>query len=388
MKKYRDLYLDYSATTPLLPEVLDEMLPFLKDKFGNPSSVHKFGQETRAVIELARDDIAKLMNAKQSEIYFTSGGTESINFALIGVARTLRREYGKDEIITSLVEHHAVLETCKYLESEGFKVIYLKPDLNGRISPEQIEQNISNKTGLVSLIHINNEIGSINDVSSIAEITTKNNVIFHIDAVQSFGKVKFDLSNLRIDLLSASAHKINGPKGAGLLYIRTGTPISSIIFGGSQERNRRGGTENVAGIVGLATASKIAYSKVDENYSKVFQIKEYMIKHLKQFEEKILFNSPLENCSTYILNISFNPKYFDIDENILIMNFAIRGVAVSSGSACTSGVLEPSHVLLALGYDKKRASSAVRFSFSPQTTFDEIDYAIDVMKEIINLLEK
>jgi cysteine desulfurase len=386
MKKFRDVYLDYSATTPLIPEVFEAMIPYLKEKFGNPSSIHKFGQETRAAIEIARDDIAKLLNARQSEIYFTSGGTESINFALIGSARILKKEYGKNEIITSMAEHHAVLETCKFLESEGFRIIYLKPDINGRVSPKQIENNLSEKTGLVSLIHINNEIGSINDIFTIAEITSKNKVIFHIDAVQSFGKVKFDVSKLKIDMLSASAHKINGPKGAGFLYVRSETPISPIIFGGSQERNRRGGTENVAGIIGLATAAKIAYSRVDENHSKVSQIKSYMINQLQKFEDKILFNSPAENCSPYILNISFNPKYFDIDENTLIMNFAIRGVAVSSGSACTSGVLEPSHVLLALGYDEKRSSSAVRFSFSPQTTFDEIDYTIEVMEEIIRLL--
>lgn len=388
MKKYRDVYLDYAATTPISPEVVEAMLPYLKDKFGNPSSIHKFGQETRAAIEIARDDIAKLINAKQSEIYFTSGGTEAINFALIGSARVLKKEYNKNEIITSLIEHHAVLETCKFLESEGFRVIYLKPDKNGRITPEQIKKAISDQTGLISLIHINNEIGSLNDISGIAEITKKNNIYFHIDAVQSFGKVKFDLSKLKVDLLSASAHKINGPKGAGFLFIRSETPISSIIFGGSQERNRRGGTENVAGIIGLATAAKISYAKLDENHSKVLQIKNYMINRLTQFEDKILYNSPDENCSPYILNISFNPRYFDIEENTLIMNFAIRGVAVSSGSACTSGVLEPSHVLLGIGYDEKRASTAVRFSFSPQTTFDDIDYTIDIIKEIIQLLQK
>lgn len=388
MKRFKDVYLDYAATTPLLPEVLEEMLPYFKEKFGNPSSIHKFGQETRAAIEIARDDIAKLLNARQSEIYFTSGGTESINFALIGSARVLKREYNKDEIITSLIEHHAVLETCKFLESEGFRAIYLKPDKTGRITPKQVEQAISERTGLVSLIHINNEIGSINDVASIAEVTSKNNIVFHIDAVQSFGKFKFDLTKLKVDLLSASAHKINGPKGAGFLYIRSETPISSIIFGGSQERNRRGGTENVAGIIGLASAAKFSYANLEKNNLKVFEIKNYMLEKLKQFKDKILYNSPSENCSPYILNISFNPKYFDVEENTLIMNFAIRGVAVSSGSACTSGVLEPSHVLLGIGYDEKRASMAVRFSFSHETTFDEIDYTIEVIKDIIQLVEK
>ncbi|MGB9664308.1 MAG: cysteine desulfurase family protein, partial [Ignavibacteria bacterium] len=265
---------------------------------------------------------------------------------------------------------------------------YLKPDKTGRITPKQIEDVISDRTGLVSLIHINNEIGAANDILSIAEVTSKNKICFHIDAVQSFGKVKFDLLKLKVDLLSASAHKINGPKGAGFLYIRSETPISSIIFGGSQERNRRGGTENVAGIIGMASAAKISYAMLEENHLKVIQIKNYMIDQLKQFDDKILFNSPFENCSPFILNISFNPKYFDVNENTLIMNFAIRGVAVSSGSACTSGVLEPSHVLLGIGYDEKRASNAVRLSFSPQTTFDEIDYTIDVIKEIIHLLQK
>ncbi|MFN4112041.1 MAG: cysteine desulfurase family protein [Ignavibacteria bacterium] len=387
MKTYRDVYLDYAATTPLLPEVMAAMLPYLKDKFGNPSSIHKFGQETRAAIEIARDDIAKVLNARQSEIYFTSGGTESINFALIGSALTIRAEKGKDEIITSLAEHHATLETCKYLERQGFKVLYLKPNEAGIIDVENLISSISNRTALISLIHINNETGSINPVKEISEVTSERKIIFHIDAVQSFGKIKIELKELKVDLLSASSHKIYGPKGAGFLFIRTETPISPIIFGGSQERNRRGGTENVPGIIGMAKAAQIINSKIEENHNSVSNIKNYFVNRLKQFNEYILFNSPRENSSPYILNISFNPEYFEVDENTLIMNFAIRGVACSSGSACTSGVLEPSHVLLAMGYDEKRSSSAVRFSFSHLTTESEIDYTIEVIMEIIKILK-
>lgn len=388
MKKYRDVYLDYAATTPVDPEVMEAMLPYFREKFGNPSSIHKFGQETRAAIEIARDDIAKSLNAKQSEIYFTSGGTESINFAIIGSATAIKLETGKDEIITSLAEHHATLEACKFLEKQGFKVIYLKNNINGLIELEELKEKVNERTALVSLIHINNETGSINPIEEIAEIMSENRVTFHLDAVQSFGKTEINLKNLKIDLLSASAHKIYGPKGAGFLFVRTETPISPIIFGGSQERNRRGGTENVAGIIGLAKAAQISIANLNENYNNVIRIKNYLVNKLDKFRDYILFNSPSENCSPYILNVSFNPNLFNIDENTLIMNFAIRGVAVSSGSACTSGVLEPSHVLLAMGYDEKRASMAMRFSFSHLTTTDEIDYTIDVIEEIIKLLKR
>lgn len=388
MRNYKDVYLDYAATTPLSPQVLDEMLPFLKEKFGNPSSVHKFGQETRAAIELARDQIAKTLNARQNEIYFTSGGTESINFALIGSALKIREETGKNEIITSLAEHHATIETCKFLEKQGFKVHYLKPNSDGIIQTKLIEKYLNNNVALVSLIHINNETGSINPIGEIGELVKSRGVVFHIDAVQSFGKTKIDLKKLQIDLLSASAHKFYGPKGAGFLYIRQETPISPIIFGGSQERNRRGGTENVPGIIGMAKAAELINQNLENNYHHVSSIKNYFVEKLKSFDDKILFNSPSKKCSPYILNVSLNPDYFEVDENALIMNFAIRGVAVSSGSACTSGVLEPSHVLLSMGFDEKRASAAVRFSFSHLTTFDEIDYTIEVLETVLHLLRK
>lgn len=387
MIKYKDVYLDYAATTPIYSEVLEVMLPYLKDKFGNPSSIHKFGQETRTAVEISRSDLAKFINAKQSEIYFTSGGTESINFALIGSAKVLREEYGKTEIITSQVEHHATIETCKFLELQGFTVHYLKPDFHGRITWNEIKYFVNEKTGLISLIHINNETGTINDIKEIAHFAKEHNIFIHIDAVQSFGKIKIDVDELNIDMLSASAHKINGPMGSGFLYVRTGTPISNLIHGGSQERNRRGGTENVAGIIGLTEAARINLKNLDENNKKVTEIKNHFLGQLKSFDDFILINSPSVECSPYILNLSLNPEYFDIDQNTLIMNFAIRGVAISSGSACTSGVLEPSHVLMAMGYDKKRSSMAMRFSFSPLTSFEEIDYAIDVLKEIIELLK-
>lgn len=386
MKK---IYLDYSATTPTDPNVLESIIPFFTEKFGNPSSIHTFGQETRTAIEVSRDSIAKLLKVRQSEIFFTSGGTESINFALIGASRVLKKDYGKTKIISSLAEHHATLETCKFLEKQGFEVVLLKPDSEGKISIDELVNSIDDKTGLVSLLHINNETGSINDILEIAEETSKRNILLHIDAVQSFGKYLIDLSTIKIDMLSASSHKIFGPKGAGFLFIRTGTPIEPIIFGGSQERNRRGGTENLPGIVGLAKAAELAYKEMQESFEHVSKLKNYFLSLLeKHIDKEIFVNGGISNASPYILNISLNPDLYDIDENTLIMNFAIRGVAVSSGSACTSGVLEPSHVLLAMGFDEKRASMAVRFSFSKLTRENEIDYAYEVLCEILNRLKK
>ncbi len=387
IKIIRNVYLDYAATTPLDSEVLEEMLPYLKEKFGNPSSIHKYGQDTRTAVEISRAKVAEFLNAKQSEIIFTSGGTEAINLALIGTARVLKKEYNKTKIITSKAEHHATLETCKFLENEGFEVVYLNPSKDGDIKVYDLLKNIDDRTGLVSLLHVNNETGTITDINTIVEELKNRDIIIHVDAVQSFGKFSIDVTKTKIDLLSASAHKIYGPKGVGILYVRTGTPISPLIFGGAQERNRRGGTENVYGIVGLAKAVEIAQRNMSRDFQHVLSINQYFKDKLLSLDEEVLINSPEKNSSPYILNISLNPEKFSIDENALIINFTINGVAVSSGSACTSGVLETSHVLLSMGIDEKRASMAIRFSFGKSTSFEEIDYAMEVLKKILGRLK-
>ncbi|MBM4175722.1 MAG: cysteine desulfurase [Ignavibacteria bacterium] len=378
------VYLDYAATTPIDEEVLDVMLPYLKEKFGNASSIHQFGQVTRAAIESSRDTICKILRAKPNEIYFTSGGTEAINLALFGSANAIRKESGKNHIITSAAEHHATLEVCEKLEKSGFEVSYIHPTENGNIDVVKIENEIKPTTVLISLMHINNEVGSVNDLNQIINTCKKHSIILHIDSVQSFAKYDIDLSNLEIDLLSASSHKVFGPKGAGLLFIRQGTPIEPILYGGSQERKRRGGTENTPAIVGFSKAAEIFYKNRTENFNHVSKIKNSFMELIKSFDIDILLNSPANECSPYILNLSINPERYSINSDSLIMNLDMNGIAVSSGSACTSGVMESSHVLKAMNLPKERAERALRFSFSRYTTIEEIEKALQELKEILS----
>jgi len=377
------IYLDYAATTPIDEEVLKEMLPYLKDKFGNASSIHFFGQVTRTAIETARDTISRILKAKQSEIYFTSGGTEAINLAIFGAASAIRKETGKNHIITSSAEHHATLDSCERLQEEGFEVTFLKTSYDGNIHPSQVQDSIKSNTALVSLMHVNNEVGSVTDIESISSLAKEKKVLFHVDAVQSFAKYEIDLSKTQIDLLSASSHKIFGPKGAGCLFIRQGTPIEPIIYGGSQERKRRGGTENTPAIVGLAKAAELFHERRKDNFEHVSKIKNRCIEILKSWDTDILINSPSTNCSPYILNFSMNQEKYSLNSDSLIMNLDLKGIAVSSGSACTSGVMEPSHVLKAMNLPKERAERALRFSFGRGTTYEEIETALTILKEIL-----
>jgi cysteine desulfurase len=379
----KKIYLDYAATTPIDKGVINEMLPYLKDKFGNASSIHTFGQLTRTAIESSRDSISRILNAKSSEVYFTSGGTEAINMAIFGTAFAIRKETGKNHIITSEAEHHATLESCERLQDKGFEVTFLKPTSEGNIRVSQIQDNIKPDTALISLMHVNNEVGTITDIDSISDFTREQKIVFHVDAVQSFVKFDIDLSKTKIDLLSASSHKIFGPKGAGCLFVRQGTPIEPIIYGGSQERKRRGGTENTPSIVGFAKAAELFYEQRRENFEHVSKIKNRCIEILKSWGSEILVNSPLFECSPYILNFSINPEKFSLKSESLIMNFDLNGIAVSSGSACTSGVMEPSHVLKAMNLTNERAERALRFSFSKKTTFDEVQFALNILKQIL-----
>ncbi len=382
------IYLDYAATTPIDEEVFNAILPYLTEHFGNASSIHRFGQVTRTAIESARDSMCNILQVKQNEINFTSGGTESINLALFGAAHAIRTETGKNHIITSKAEHHATIESCEKLEKIGFEVTFINPDSDGKVDVVQIENEIKRNTALISLMHVNNEIGSITDIESIAKLTKEQKVYLHVDAVQSFAKFDLDLSKIKVDLLSASSHKIFGPKGAGLLFVRQGTPLEPIIYGGSQERRRRGGTENTPAIVGFAKAAELFYENRISNFNHVNLLKTKFYDTLSSWGNEILINSPMENCSPYILNFSINPNEYSINSDSLIINLDLNNIAVSSGSACTSGVMEPSHVLKSMNLQRERAERALRFSFSRKTTTEEIKIALNVLREILDKSKK
>lgn len=376
-----NIYFDNAATTKLNPRVLEKMLPYLKDDYGNASAIHSFGRKARVAVEDSREIIADLINADPSEIYFTSGGTESNNFIINGIAKTEFIESGKNKIITSTVEHHSVLHSFDKLANEGFELKLIS--VNEKFQPleNEFKNDIDEKTSLVSIIHVNNETGSIFNF----DILPYKDYYIHTDAVQSFGKINIDVKKIPIHALSASAHKINGPKGIGMAYIKSGTPMESFVLGGGQERNRRAGTENVAGIVGFAEAVKIAKQELDTNYEKVSKLKNYFTEQLRAcFGNKVLINS-YENFSPYILSITFDPKHFRNDSEAILMNLDINGIAASSGSACTSGTLKPSHVILAGGNSIDYAKGTLRFSFSANNSFEEIDFAISKLKKIAEL---
>jgi cysteine desulfurase len=376
-----NVYFDNAATTKLHPQVLEKMLPYLKEDYGNASAIHSFGRKARVAVEDSREIIADLINAEPSEIYFTSGGTESNNFIINGIAKTEYLDSGKNKIITSTVEHHSVLHTFDKLVNEGFESKLVPVNEKFKPLENKIKNEIDENTSLVSIIHVNNETGSIFDF----DILPNKDYYIHTDAVQSFGKINIDVKKIHIHALSASAHKINGPKGIGMAYIKSGTPMESFILGGGQERNRRAGTENVASIVGFAEAVKIAKQELDNNYEKVSKLKKYFTQQLhKYFADKVLINS-YENFSPYILSITFDPQYFKNDSEAILMNLDINGIAASSGSACTSGTLKPSHVILANGKSIDYAKGTLRFSFSVNNSFEEIDFAISKLKKIAEL---
>ncbi|MBI1939100.1 MAG: cysteine desulfurase [Ignavibacteriales bacterium] len=376
------VYFDNAATTPLHPKVFEKMKKFLSDEFGNPSSIHSFGRTTRVAIEEARETVAQFINADESEIYFTSGGTEANNFCLSGIAKTELLESKKNQIIISKAEHHSILETAEELEKNNFVVIY------NDVLPETIfnyrtfEKNLSEQTSLVSIIHINNETGSQNDIKQIADISKKNGSFIHTDTVQSFGKININVKELGVDSLSASAHKINGPKGIGLAFVKSGTPISPLIFGGSQERNRRGGTENVAAIVGFAEAIHIAQNEINYNYDRVKKIRDEFVKGLSSIDSKGIRLNGGADPLPYILSITFNSEFYRNDPEAMLMYMDINGVAVSNGAACTSGTLKPSHVILSAGYSVEDANGTIRFSFGSQNTLEEVEYTLEVLKKM------
>ena len=376
----RRIYLDHNATTPVHPEVLEAMLPYYKDKFGNASSIHGFGKEAKVALEESREKVAKLINASPSEIYFTSGGTESDNLAIKGAAFANRKK-GK-HIITSKIEHHAILESCKFLEKEGFEVTYLPVDGGGLIDPDDLKKAMRKDTILVSLMYANNEVGTIEPLEELCKITKENGVYFHTDAVQAMGKVPVDVQKLNVDMLSISAHKIYGPKGVGAIYVRKGTRITPWSHGGSHERSRRAGTENVPGIVGLVKAIEIAYRDMEEQSRYLRNLSESFYKKLTQAIPDVFLNGDLERRIPNTLNLSFKA----VEGESIILSLDLKGVAVSTGSACASGALEPSHVLSAMGIAPEIAQAAIRFSFGRENTMEDVEYLVEILPEIVSRL--
>ena len=376
----RFVYLDNSATTPVKPEVLETMLPYLKEEYGNPSSIYKKAAASELAVKEAREQVAKALNAEPSEIFFTACGTEADNWAIKGVAYANQKK-GK-HIITSQIEHHAVLHTLQYLEKQGFTVTYLPVDKEGRVSPADLEKAITDETVLVTIMMANNEIGTIQPIAELAEIAAKKNVCFHTDAVQAIGSVPVDVKELGVNLLSLSAHKFGGPKGVGALYIKKGTKIDTFMHGGAQERNRRAGTENVAGIAGLGKAISLATANLADKMERITALRNKLI-------EGVLATIPdahVNGSRTERLPGNANFCFRYIEGEALLLRLDAKGIAASSGSACTSGSLDPSHVLLALGLPHEIAHGSLRLSIGEQNTEEEIDYVLEVLPGIVKTL--
>lgn len=384
------VYLDHAATTPLDERVLEEMLPYLKDRFGNASSVHSLGRKARFAVDESRERIAGLIGAAPGEIVFTSGGTEADNMAVRGAASTLPDD--RPRIVTSAVEHKAVLEPVKDLRRIGHRVTVLEPEDGGVVSVDQLQEELSDDVGLVSLMHVNNEIGSVNPIPKIAELCRQRDILLHCDAVQSAGYFPIDVQELGVDLLSFSGHKLYGPKGIGVLYVRGGTEVRPLIQGGGQERERRGGTENVPAVVGMAEAFGLAVEEREERRTHVGRLRRRLMDRLDDdLDGTFVCNSPPEpeGSAPHILNIAFAPvDGTPIDGEMLLLNLDMKGVCVSNGSACTSGAVEPSHVLQAIGLDNATAAAGIRFSLGKDNTSEEVDYAVDALVEIVGRMRR
>ncbi len=373
----RKVYLDNAATTALSPRVLEAMLPYFTQHYGNPSSVHAFGREAKQGLDKARDQVAKALHCDPSEVIFTGCGTESDNTVLLGVAQRYRNK-GK-HIITTNVEHHAILHTCEYLEKQGYSVTYLPVDQDGLVTAEQVAAAIRPDTILVSIMFANNEVGTIMPIQEIGAVCKEKGVLFHTDAVQAVGHIPVDVQAMHIDMLSLSAHKFHGPKGVGALYCRKGIRLPSYIMGGAQEKGRRAGTENVAGIVGLGAAIQLATEQLEENRAKMTALRDRLMTGIQARISEVKLNGHPTNRLPNNVNFSF--KYIE-GESILLM-LDMNGIAASSGSACTSGSLDPSHVLLALGLPHEIAHGSVRLTLGDETTEEDIDYTIDVLEKTV-----
>jgi cysteine desulfurase len=375
----RTIYMDNSATTPARKEVVEEMLPYLTENFGNPSSIYDPGKISKRAIEKARKKVADAIGAEENEIYFTSGGTESDNWALKGIAFANRNK--GHHIITSSIEHHAVLHTCIWLEGQGFEVTYLPVDKYGRVSPEELKNAIRADTILISIMLANNEIGTIQPVEEIGKIARKNRIYFHTDAVQAIGHVPIDVKKMNIDLLSLSGHKFEGPKGCGALYIRKGTKIEPLLHGGAQERKRRAGTENVPAIVGLGKAIELAAGEIEETNKTLLEMRERLIKGLLKLPKTHLNGHPTERLTNNV-NVTF--EYIEGESLLLLLN--AKGIFASTGSACNSTSLEPSHVLTACGVPHEIVHGSLRLSPGRMNTREDVDRVLEVLPEIVQRL--
>ena len=378
MKRF--VYADNAATTPVSQTVLNAMLPYYTEKYGNPSSLYAVGREAKKALEEARENVANCLNASPGEIYFTSGGSESDNWAIKGTAHALLKK-GKKHIITSKFEHHAVLHTTEALEKEGFEVTYLEVYENGIVKPEDVEKAIREDTALVTIMYANNEIGTIQPISEIGAICKKHGVLFHTDAVQAVGNVKINVKEENIDLLSLSGHKLHAPKGVGALYVRRGIRLPNLISGGAQERGKRAGTENVAGIVALSVAMDEAYANLDERNARLIRMRDRLIEGASKIERSRLNGDPIKR-----LPGNFNMCFEGIEGESLLLKLDFAGICASSGSACTSGSLDPSHVLLAIGLPHEIAHGSLRISFSDQNTEEDVDYILEVLPGIVSYL--
>lgn len=376
----RQIYLDYAATTPTDQEVVKAMLPYFTNKFGNPSSIHSFGQEGRAAIAASREQIASLLGAKPDEIIFTSGGTESDNFAIKGIAFANRRK--GNHVITSSIEHHAVIEPCEFLEKRDFDVTYLPVDQNGLVDPDDVKKAITDNTILISVMHANNEIGTIEPIAEIGKIAKEKKIYFHSDSVQTFGHIPINVDELNVDLISVSAHKLYGPKGIGALYVRKGTRIMPFMQGGGQERRRRASTENVPGIVGFGKAVELAKKEMDGESQKLTFLRDKLKKGILEKIDHVNLNGhPTQRLPN---NVNFSIGF--IEGESMLLSLDMEGIAASTGSACTSGDLEASHVLLALGLSHELAHGSLRFSLGRATTDEDIDYVLEILPTIVERL--
>jgi len=373
----RRIYLDHAATTPTHPEVVKAMLPFFVDAFGNPSSIHSYGQEARGAVEEARIKVAELIGARSEEIIFTSGGTEADNYALKGAA--FANEHKGNHIITTPIEHHAVLEVCKFLERSGFKITCLPVDKYGLVDPDDVKRVITDRTVLISVMHANNEVGTIEPVEEIGRIAREAGVYFHSDAVQTVGHIRVNVDELKVDLLSISGHKFYGPKGVGALYVRKGTKLVSLMHGGEHEKRRRAGTENVPGIVGLGKAAELAGQEIGKEAERLARLRDHLVGGLVEKIDHIRFNGHPTRRLPNNVNVSVD----FVEGESMLLNLDLEGICASTGSACSSANLEPSHVLLALGLAPEQAHGSLRFTFGRENTEADAVRVLEVLPGIV-----